>query len=73
VRVEGLARLLVLEKLANPESRVAYLDSRRKSRGRPNAQRSWRRQGKKYKGDLKSDMANNGLEVNDYDVSSLHM
>ncbi|KAJ7919286.1 hypothetical protein B0H13DRAFT_249332 [Mycena leptocephala] len=37
-RIEGLARLLVLEKLANTlaEVRYTFLDSRRTLRGRPN-------------------------------------
>lgn len=65
--------MLVLEKLANPDSRVAYLDDRRKARGRPDAVRPWQRKGRKYNGDLKSSVALNGLEMNDYDVASLHM
>lgn len=71
--MEGLARLLVLEKLADPETRIAYLDTRRKARGRPDVNRPWQKKGRKYKGDLKSSIALNGLEMNDYDVASLHM
>jgi hypothetical protein len=73
VRIQGLARLLVLEKLSNPDSRVAYLDKRRAMRGRPPVERTWKAKGRKYKGDLKSDTALNGLEMNDYDLGSLHM
>ncbi|KAJ6447398.1 hypothetical protein C8R47DRAFT_1231449 [Mycena vitilis] len=36
VRVTGLARLLVLEKLTNTDERFAFLESRRTLRGRPN-------------------------------------
>jgi hypothetical protein len=63
----------VLEKLSNADSRVAYLNDRRRIRGRPNAVRAWQKQGRKYKGDLKSATAMSGLEMNDYDVTSLHM
>ncbi|KAJ7635860.1 hypothetical protein B0H17DRAFT_1217253 [Mycena rosella] len=35
-RIEGLARLLVLEKLANTDARYTFLESRRTLRGRPN-------------------------------------
>lgn len=71
--MEGLARLLVLEKLSNPQSRVAYLNARRKDRGRPDIHRLWHNKSRKYKGDLKSSATLDGLEMNDYDVASLHM
>ncbi|KAI0337566.1 ankyrin [Trametopsis cervina] len=73
VRVQGLARLLVLEKLATADSRERYISSRRELRGRPYKANSWRRFKKKeYKGDLKDDV-NAGLELSDYDVVSLHI
>jgi hypothetical protein len=72
-RISGLARLLVLEKLADPETRVGYLDHRRSLRGRPTVDRPWQRRGNQFKGDLKADAAVNGLQINDYDVLSLHM
>ncbi|KAL0948908.1 hypothetical protein HGRIS_009017 [Hohenbuehelia grisea] len=72
-RITGLARLLVLEKLADPDTRAAFMDARRVLRGRPNtAQNRWRHK-KKYKGDLKQDLSISGLEMNDYDVASLHI
>lgn len=73
VRIQGLARLLVLERLATAQDREGYLQSRREIRGRPQQQNSWRRMlKKKYKGDLKAD-ADQGLELSDYDVVSLHI
>ncbi|PSR72889.1 hypothetical protein PHLCEN_2v11256 [Hermanssonia centrifuga] len=73
VRIQGLARLLVLEKLATALSRDNYLDSRRALRGRPTRPYDWRRYAtKKYKGDLKAN-ADAGLELSDYDVISLHI
>ena len=74
VRVQGLARLIVLEKLTTATSREQYIDGRRNVRGRPPRLSSWQR-GKKtkiYKGDLK-DEVNSGLELSDYDVVSLHI
>ncbi|KAJ7815969.1 ankyrin repeat protein [Mycena olivaceomarginata] len=75
VRVTGLARLLVLEKLTNTDERFAFLESRRTLRGRPNPLNQYnRRQKRKFKGDLKGEMnALTGLEMNDYDVASLHI
>ncbi|KAG6807191.1 hypothetical protein H0H92_008472 [Tricholoma furcatifolium] len=72
-RIEGLARLLVLEKLADPNARSTFIASRRNLRGRPNALNMTRRRGKKLKGDLKIDMDLGGLEMNDYDVSTMHL
>ncbi|KAK7053725.1 ankyrin repeat protein, partial [Favolaschia claudopus] len=75
VRVTGLARLLVLEKLTSTDDRFAFLESRRNLRGRPNPLNQYnRRQKRKFKGDLKGE-ANSltSLEMNDYDVASLHI
>lgn len=73
MRIQGLARLLVLEKLRTAQDRENYLQSRRRIRGRPHQQDSWRRLlRKKYKGDLKADV-DEGLEMSDYDVVSLHI
>ena len=77
-RITGLARLLVLERLSNTKSRVSYLESRRALRSRPDdlyrryAQRSRNAQSQ-YKDDLKSNEETGGLEMNDYDVSTLHI
>ncbi|CAK5281900.1 unnamed protein product [Mycena citricolor] len=74
VRVTGLARLLVLEKLTSVESRDAFLQARRTLRGRPNANSAYsRRMKRKFKGDLKQDSSLVGMEMNDYDVASLHI
>ncbi|KAJ6473130.1 ankyrin repeat protein, partial [Mycena sanguinolenta] len=75
VRVTGLARLLVLEKLTNTDERFAFLESRRTLRGRPNPLNQYnRRQKRKFKGDLKGEVnALSALEMNDYDVASLHI
>ncbi|KAF2214146.1 hypothetical protein CERZMDRAFT_38359 [Cercospora zeae-maydis SCOH1-5] len=42
-RTEGLARLLILEKLPRAEDREAYLDQRRAERGRPEINRYYQR------------------------------
>ncbi|KAF7354601.1 Ankyrin repeat protein [Mycena sanguinolenta] len=75
VRVTGLARLLVLEKLTNTDERFVFLESRRTLRGRPNPLNQYnRRQKRKFKGDLKGEAnALSALEMNDYDVASLHI
>jgi hypothetical protein len=74
-RIEGLARLLVLEKLVDADARANFISARRILRGRPelpyNYQR--RRNRRKHKGDLKAEAAFGGLEMNDYDVASLHI
>ncbi|RDB20236.1 hypothetical protein Hypma_012620 [Hypsizygus marmoreus] len=57
-RIEGLARLLVLEK---------------NLRGRPNPLQRYNRRKSKYKGDLKAHTSIGGLEMNDYDVATLHI
>ncbi|TFK59821.1 ankyrin, partial [Pluteus cervinus] len=74
-RIEGLARLLVLEKLSDTDARYKFLDSRRNLRGRPNALNRYTRSldKKKYRGDLKADLSIGGLQWNDYDVVSLHI
>ncbi|TFY76764.1 hypothetical protein EWM64_g7248 [Hericium alpestre] len=76
-RIQGLARLLVLEKLANPDSRAQYLNLRSTLRGRPVVQDYMygrrRHRGRRYNGDLKLDTPFSGLEMNDYDVVSLHI
>ncbi|KAJ6544391.1 hypothetical protein B0H19DRAFT_1170529 [Mycena capillaripes] len=75
VRVTGLARLLVFEKLTNTDERFSFLESRRTLRGRPNPLNQYnRRQKRKFKGDVKAETnALSGLEMNDYDVTSLHI
>lgn len=71
--MEGLARLLVLEKLGSDIMRTAFLAHRRKLRGRPSANNSYaRRNARKYKGDLKVE-SEISIEMNDYDVASLHI
>ncbi|SJL01059.1 uncharacterized protein ARMOST_04375 [Armillaria ostoyae] len=50
-----------------------FLQARRSLRGRPDANRGYYRRKRKYKGDLKSTEAISGLEMNDYDVTSLHI
>lgn len=72
--MQGLARLLVFEKLADTSTRSAFLQSRRELRGRPAASTRYRRYHKRYyRGDLKGASAIGGLEMNDYDVASLHI
>ena len=72
-RVEGLARLIVLERLADEDARQKYLSDRRSLRGRPDANVDYTRRKKKLKGDLKANIDIGGLEMNDYDVVSLHI
>ena len=72
--MEGLARLLVLEKLTDTDTRYAFLENRRNLRGRLNPlSRYNKRTKRKLKGDLKADAIVGGLEMNDYDVQSLHI
>ncbi|KAI0350817.1 ankyrin [Trametes cingulata] len=73
VRVQGLARLLVLERLRDADTRTRYLTDRRNLRTRPEAEINWSRHKKRVKGDLKADADIGGLEMNDYDVQSLHI
>lgn len=71
-RMEGLARLLVFEKLTDTDTRYAFLTNRRNLRGRPNPLNRYNKR-KKLRGDLKADSFTGGLEMNDYDVQSLHI
>ncbi len=72
-KIKGLARLLVLEKLKNDEMRMSFLRERRELRARPmTSYRASRRNRRKYKGDLKRETGIS-LEMNDYDVTSLHI
>jgi hypothetical protein len=72
-RVQGLARLLAIEKLATPEARNQYQLRRSVLRGRPASSRSYVRGRRRYKGDLKADVVFSGLEMSDYDIVSLHI
>ncbi|KAH9034041.1 hypothetical protein EDB83DRAFT_1786796 [Lactarius deliciosus] len=73
-RVQGLARLLAVEKLATPEARDLYQYRRSLLRGRPvNNRLLYTRGGRRYKGDLKTDAVFSGLEMSDYDVVNLHI
>jgi len=71
-RVQGLARLLAIEKLATPEIRSQYQQRRSALRGR-NSPTAYARPGRRYKGDLKADPAFSGLELSDYDIVNLHV
>jgi hypothetical protein len=76
-RIEGLARLLVLERLSDPEDRTKYLENRRQLRGRPENQgysrRAMRRR-KRVKGDLKAAAEQfGGLSSSDYGTQSFHI
>lgn len=67
-RVEGLARLLVLEKLNNQDARDGFLLQRRSMRGRPAASNRYQRRDKRLRGDLKTKNEFAGLQMSDYDV-----
>ncbi len=54
VRIEGLARLLVLERLATSDERQSFLKARRELRGRPAEPWRYKKTKRKYKNDLKS-------------------
>jgi hypothetical protein len=71
-RVQGLARLLAIEKLTTPELRNRYQQRRSILRGR-NKLMAYTRPGHRYKGDLKADTAFSGLELSDYDIVNLHI
>ena len=71
-RVQGLARLLAIEKLATPELRSQYQQRRSILRGR-NSHTAYVRTGRRYKGDLKADAAFSRLESSDYDIVNLHI
>ncbi|KAF7347372.1 Ankyrin repeat protein [Mycena venus] len=70
-RIEGLARLLVLEKFANTDVRYTFLDSRRTLRGRPNPLRRNNKRHRRLQGDLKADVSL--VEMSEYDVQFLHI
>ena len=73
-RVQGLARLLAIEKLATPEARSQYQTRRSLLRGRPTlGYRPQLRSGRRHCGDLKADTAFSGLEMSDYDIVNLHI
>lgn len=75
-RIEGLARLLVLERLSDADARTSYLESRRSLRSRPALSGYSRRMAnrqRKRKGDLKADEEIAGLEMSDYDSALLHV
>jgi len=76
-RIEGLARLLVLEKLSDPDDRTKYLERRRVLRGRPEApgySRRVMRRRRKVKGDLKAvDEMFGGISTTDYGTQSFHV
>ncbi|KAJ3512423.1 hypothetical protein NLJ89_g3531 [Agrocybe chaxingu] len=73
VKMEGLARLLVLEKLKDNDIRTTFLQGRRTLRGRPGGVSTYsRRNQRHYKGDLKTEV-NLVLEMNDYDLVQLHI
>ena len=75
-RVQGLGRLLAIEKLATSESRNLYQQRRSVLRGRPTQNSgfmAYSRRGRRYKGDLKADAVLSGLESSDYDIVNLHI
>ena len=64
----------MLERLGDADARQYYLDDRRKLRARPDADIGYSgRKRKQLKGDLKANMDIGGIEMNDYDVQSLHI
>ncbi|KAH1375251.1 hypothetical protein KXW98_005362 [Aspergillus fumigatus] len=68
-RTRGLARLLVLEKLPKPSDRDAYIDKRRRERGRPVPMRI----SKQLRGNIKNDWDDEVPEwVDEEDVSDYH-
>ncbi|KAF9530926.1 hypothetical protein CPB83DRAFT_849882 [Crepidotus variabilis] len=71
-KMTGLARLLVLERLARTDTRLEFLDSRRSLRGRPPQDRPYINQ-KALRNDLKVDDTIAGLALNNYDVTALHV
>lgn len=71
--MEGLARLLVLEKLHSENLRDSFLKERRELRGRPRPPyRGYYHNRRTYKGDLKEE-EDFGLETNNYNVATLHI
>ncbi|OKO96895.1 hypothetical protein PENSUB_10449 [Penicillium subrubescens] len=74
MRTEGLARLLVLEKLPKPNDRDTYLRKRREERGRPPLSLYLRRrQGKELHGNIKDDWEDEVPEWQEEDqISDYH-
>ncbi|KAH9970349.1 ankyrin repeat-containing domain protein, partial [Lactifluus volemus] len=75
-RVQGLARLLAIEKLATPRARSHYQQQRGILRGRPtlnNGFITYIHTGFRHNGDLKADGMFNRLELSDYDIVNLHI
>jgi hypothetical protein len=74
MRTEGLARLLVLEKLPKPGDRDTYLRKRREERGRPPLSLYLRRrQGKELRGNIKDDWEDEVPEWQEEDqISDYH-
>ncbi|KAK6419610.1 hypothetical protein LTR95_017028, partial [Oleoguttula sp. CCFEE 5521] len=71
-RTEGLARLLIIEKLPKSDERDAYIDQRREERGRPRANRMRQKQ-KQIRGNIKNGWENEVAEwVESEDVSNYH-
>lgn len=71
-RTEGLARLLVLEKLPKSRDRESYLDQRRRERGRPEVNR-WLARRHQLRGNIKNDWEDEVAEwVEAEDVSDYH-
>ena len=70
-RTEGLARLLVLEKLPNQSDREDYVDKRRSERGRPAVNRHRMRRRQIY-GDIKNDYEDEVAEWADEEASNYH-
>jgi len=71
-RTEGLARLLILEKLPKSSERDAYIDQRRIERGRPPANRS-RMQQRLIRGNIKNKFEDEVAEwVDEEEVSNYH-
>lgn len=71
-RTEGLARLLILEKLPKSSDREAYLDQRRAERGRPAVNR-WRMRARMIHGNIKNDYEDEVAEwVDEDEVSDYH-
>ncbi|KAI9740971.1 MAG: hypothetical protein M1818_004577 [Claussenomyces sp. TS43310] len=71
-RTQGLARLLVLEKLPKTSDRDHYVDLRREERGRPAANRSMRNQ-HRLRGNLKETEEDDVAEwVTESEISNYH-
>jgi hypothetical protein len=71
-RTNGLARLLVLEKLPKSTDRDAYMDQRRTERGRPPVNRSYRNQHRLW-GNIKEEEEDDVAEwVEEDEVSNYH-